>query len=88
MYIHDMRTSADVPAVPINREELQPGDFIGTLHGIAVWEVLNVNQYVKWSSVRTTLISTANPKFIGTENTLTLANGSATMRYYRPLINV
>lgn len=85
MYVYDMRTNADVPVVPIDRAELQPGDFVGTLHGIAVWEVVNVSQFQEWASLSTRLISSYDPDKVGTAHTLTISSASSLARCYRPL---
>lgn len=87
MYVYDMRTNADIPAVEIHRDDLRPGDLIGTLHGIAVWEVKNVNRYDGWSSVFTTLIASNVPANVGTDHTLTIGSGDLP-RCYRPLANL
>ncbi len=88
MYVYDMRTDADVPVVRINADELQPGDFVGTLHGVAVWEVRNANHYAGWCSVSGTLVTSQNPDNIGNVHTVTANYSGGLARCLRPLANL
>lgn len=83
-----MRTNADVPVIEILPNELTKGDFVGTLHGVAVYEVINANHYEGRVSVRCLIITAHFPESIQTETTLDLSHANSLARCYRPLSNL